>query len=153
MDRKIKKKCSGLSIDFKNMNLVKPFTKHEMTIFKATVSPPMFVSNYISWGRSAWRLARDTTHGVSSAAQAASILHSTAKYLKIQNIQAKTHRVCITNTNQLMWFSEDVCCLDTNTPCVFSAISGSWSVWCWCKDIHFLRNAQLTAGCRTSLFP
>ena len=50
------------SIDFKNMEVVKPYTKHEMTIFKAALSPPIFVSNYMSWGRWAWRLARDTEH-------------------------------------------------------------------------------------------
>jgi len=44
------------------MKVVKPYTKHEITIFKAASSPPIFVSNYISWGCSAWRLARDTTH-------------------------------------------------------------------------------------------
>jgi len=56
-------------------------------------------------------------HRVSSAAQTASLLHSTAKYLKIQSIHDKKHCVCIINTNQLTLFSENVRCLYTHRVC------------------------------------
>ena len=144
------------------MEVVKPYTKHEMTIFKATVSPPIFVSNYISWGRLAWRLARDNKHcswnrlnvwtqGQFGSTDSQPSAFNSEIFKNPEHTWQKTLRLYYKYQSVDIVFGK--CPLFIHTPCVYTAVSRSWSVWCWWKDIHFLRNTQRTAQCRTSLFP